>query len=189
MGTPRRDVARTRLHILEAARSLVAAGETPALNTVAHTADVGVGTVYRHFATVAELEEALVWDRFDALATILRQAGPEHLDQALSAHFRLLVEDSLFEKVVSRQEAALERTTQLQTALIEDLGTLMQRAAALGHLRPDVGPTQVLLLLCGIAHAARTASMASDDPDSSLMLQVVLEGLRPDQAGTGHPVA
>jgi AcrR family transcriptional regulator len=189
MGTPRRDVARTRLHILEAARSLVAAGETPALNTVAHAADVGVGTVYRHFATVAELEEALVWDRFDALATLLRQAGPEHLDQALSAHFRLLVEDSLFEKVVSRRETALERTTQLQTALIEDLGTLMQRAAALGHLRPDVGPGQVLLLLCGIAHAARMGSMASDDPDSSLMLQVVLEGLRPDQAGTGHPVA
>lgn len=37
---------------------------------------VGVATVYRHFATVAELEEALVWERFEALGVILRDAEP-----------------------------------------------------------------------------------------------------------------
>lgn len=182
METLRRDAARTRLQILEAARTLVTAGENVALNAVAHAADVGVGTVYRHFATVAELEETLVWDQFDALAKILHDAGPDQLAHVLSAHFRLLVEDPLFEKVTARRQPALERTSQLQNALIENLGELMDRSVALGHLRPDVGPSQVLLLLCSIAHAARTAQAAGDDADSAVMLRVVLDGLRPGKA-------
>jgi AcrR family transcriptional regulator len=182
MDTLRRDVARTRLQIIDAARTLVAAGESAALNAVARAAVVGVGTVYRHFATVAELEEAMVWDQFDALAQILEDAEPEELAHVLTAHFRLLVDDPLFEKVTSRRQPALERTSQLRTALIESLGGLMDRSATLGHLRPDVEPDQVLLLLCGIAHAARTAQAAGDSTDSALMLRVVLDGLRPVKA-------
>jgi len=179
MNTIRRDVARTRLQIIEAARTLIGTGESPALNAVARAADVGVGTVYRHFATVAELEEAMVWEQFDTLAKILSDAGPDQLAQVLSAHFRLLVEDPLFEKVTSRRQPALERTSQLQAALIEKLGELMGRSAELGHLRTDVEPAQVLLLLCGIAHSARTAQEAGDNIGSAVMLRVVLDGLRP----------
>ena len=181
MDTLRRDVARTRLQIIEAARGLASAGESPALNAVARAADVGVGTVYRHFATVAELEESMVWDQFNALGKIIRDAGPEQLAHVLSVHFRLLVEDPLFEKVTSRRQPALERTSQLQTALIENLGELMGRSAELGHLRPDVEPAQVLQLLCGIAHSARAAQAAGDNTDSAVMLRVVLDGLRPVQ--------
>jgi AcrR family transcriptional regulator len=187
MDTLRRDVARTRLQIIEAARTLVVTGESPALNAVARAADVGVGTVYRHFATVAELEEAMVWDQFDALAKILHDAGPEQLAHVLSVHLRLLIDDPLFEKVTSRRQSALERTSQLQAALIESLAELMDRSAALGHLRPDVGPAQVLLLLCGIAHSARTAQVAGDSTESAVMLRVVLDGLRPVKHESAPP--
>lgn len=187
MDTIRRDVARTRLQIVEAARTLVVADENLALNAVARAADVGVGTVYRHFASVAELEEAMVWDRFDALAKILQNAGPDQLAYALTAHFRLLLEDPLFEKVTSREQPALERTSQLREALTVSLGELMDRSAELGHLRPDIRPAQLLLLLCGIAHSARTAQVSGDSVDGVVMLRVVLDGLRP--AKTEHGVS
>lgn len=185
MDTIRRDVARTRLHIVEAARTLVAADENLALNAVARAADVGVGTVYRHFASVAELEEAMVWDQFDALAKILHNAGPDQLAHVLTAHFRLLVEDPLFEKVTSREQPALERTSQLRKALIASLGDLMDRSADVGHLRPDIRPAQLLLLLCGIAHSARTAKVSGNSADSVAMLRVVLDGLCPAKTENG----
>lgn len=178
METLRPDVARTRVQILAAARTLVDSGESHALNAVARVAGVGVGTVYRHFATVTELEEAMVWVQFDALANMLRDAEPEHLANVLSEHFRLLVEDPLFEEVTSRRQPVLEQTSQRQHALIGSLGELMRRSAELGYVRPDVGPAEVLSLMCGVAHSARRAQEAGDETDSPVLLRVVFDGLR-----------
>lgn len=63
-GQPRRmlrkDAERNRQRVLEAARELFAQrGLEATLNDVAHHADVGVGTVYRRFATKQELLDAI----------------------------------------------------------------------------------------------------------------------------------
>lgn len=178
MESLRRDAARSRERIVEAARTLTVEGETLALNAVARAADVGVGTVYRHFATVAELEEALVWQQFEALAEILTSAEPDELEQVFSDYLMLLMQDPLFEKVTARTTPALPQTSLLRDSLITSLGELMTRAVASSHLRPDVSASDVVLLLCGVAHAARATNTAPDSPQSRLLLRVTLDGLR-----------
>lgn len=175
----RRDAARNRTRIVDAARRLVAAGEALALNAVARAADVGVGTVYRHFATVEELEEAVVMERFEELAVLLRGADPAQLEHVLTAHFTLLAEDALFEKVTSRAEPALERTTGTRKALIDQLAELMDRARAQGDLRTEIDAASVLLLVCGLAHAVRSAGVGADSPQSHALLRVMFDGMRP----------
>lgn len=182
MDRPRSDAARNRERIITAARRLVETGEGLGLNAVARSAGVGVGTVYRHFTVVEELEEAVVGDRFDELAALLREAGPGQLEQVLTAHFGLLTEDALFEKVTARAEPVLERTVEVRDALIEQLARLMDRCRAEGTLRADVNAAGVLLLVCGLAHAARSADASADSPQGQLMLRVLLDGLRPPPA-------
>ena len=68
----RKDAERNRRCILDAARDLFAAkGLEPNLNDIAHHAGVGVGTVYRRFATKELLLEA-IFD--DALCQFTRLA-------------------------------------------------------------------------------------------------------------------
>ncbi|MQY31862.1 TetR/AcrR family transcriptional regulator [Nocardia aurantia] len=59
-STPRKDVARNRARLLQAAEQLFATeGLDVTLKDVAHHAGVGVGTVYRHFPTKDDLVSAL----------------------------------------------------------------------------------------------------------------------------------
>jgi AcrR family transcriptional regulator len=186
METLRRDAARTRERIVDAARTLAAEGQIPGLNAVARAADVGVGTVYRHFATIPELEEALVWSQFDALADILRSAAPDELEQVFVAYFELLVGDPLFEKVTARAVPASERTSALKASLLESLDELLTRAAASGHLRPDVTASVVVVLLCGVAHSARAAGSAADSAQGRFLLRIMLDGLAASDSDAGH---
>jgi len=174
----RKDAARNRERILEAARDLAAQGESLALNAVARSADVGVGTVYRHFATVEDLEETLVWQRFDHLKELLVGSGPAQLEQVLTAHFTLLTDDALFEKVTGRPEPALEQTVEKRNALIRRLSELMDHARTQGLLRAEVDAAGVLLLMCGLAHAARSAEVTAESPLAKVLLRVVFDGMR-----------
>lgn len=71
----RKDAERNRKRILEAARDLFASkGLEPNLNDVAHHAGVGVGTVYRRFASKEELLEAIFVDGLNQLADLAESA-------------------------------------------------------------------------------------------------------------------
>lgn len=63
----RRDAARNRRRILDAARSLADDGKPLQLNLVAQHAGVGVATVYRHFPTSEALTEALAAEQISIL--------------------------------------------------------------------------------------------------------------------------
>ncbi|RUR01811.1 TetR/AcrR family transcriptional regulator [Labedella endophytica] len=178
MTEMRKDAARNRERIVDAARDLQSRGEVLALNAVARAADVGVGTVYRHFATVEELEETLVWDRFDALDAILQETAPGQLERALEAHIALLVEDALFEKVTLRSEVVLPQTATARDALIAQLAELMSRAREDGLLRADVDAPTVLHLTCGLAHSIRASGAGIDSALARSLLRVAFDGLR-----------
>lgn len=71
----RKDAERNRRRILEAARDLCATrGLDATLNEVAHHAGLGVGTVYRRFATKEELFEAIFEDGIDQLVALAETA-------------------------------------------------------------------------------------------------------------------
>jgi AcrR family transcriptional regulator len=175
----RRDAARNRARILVAAREATDRGEALAMNAIARAADVGVGTVYRHFATVAQLEEVVVWDRFDELERMLDESGPDLLDRTIAAHVALLVADPLFEAVTARPHPVLPETAMKRDALIAGLGLVLERARGEGTVRDDIDATAVLLLACGVAHSIRSASLSPDSAEAQLLLRILFRGFRP----------
>ena len=71
----RRDAARNRALLLDAAREVFAArGLEATLDEIAHHAGVGVGTAYRHFANKQELAAAIFKDDFEQLVESARAA-------------------------------------------------------------------------------------------------------------------
>ena len=125
-----------------------------------------------------DLEETLVWQRFDDLEELLGDSGPAQLEQVLTAHFTLLTEDALFEKVTGRPEPSLEQTAEKRNALIARLSNLMHHAQRQGLLRAEVDAAGVLLLMCGLAHAARSAEVTAESPLAKVLLRVVFDGMR-----------
>lgn len=145
----RKDAERNRQRVLEAARDLFAMkGMEATLNDVAHHANVGVGTVYRRFATKDELVEAIFSDGIDQAVclaeTALQQEDSwdgfvwfvEHLCELLATDRGL--REMVYSKAYGgyRVECARLRLHPLVSKLVE-------RAREDGHLRPDVAPSDM----------------------------------------------
>ena len=70
----RADARRNRARIVEAARELFAEhGLDAQIDDIAEQAEVGVGTLYRHFPTKDDLVAALAAEHFAALAELARE--------------------------------------------------------------------------------------------------------------------
>jgi AcrR family transcriptional regulator len=148
----RKDAERNRQRVLEAARDLFATrGLEATLNEVAHHANLGVGTVYRRFATKEELVEAIFEDGIGQVVALAESALRKDdswrgfvwfIEQMceLTATDRGLRE-AVFGKVYGgdRVEAARLRLTPSVSKLVE-------RARDDGYLRPEVSPTDIPFL-------------------------------------------
>lgn len=148
----RKDAERNRQRVVEAARDLFASrGLEATLNDVAHHAGVGVGTVYRRFATKDELVEAIFEDGIDQITALAESALQEKnswrgfvwfVEQLceLTATDRGLRE-AVFSKAYGgdRVEASRLRLTPTVTKLVE-------RAKDDGYLRPDISPNDMPFL-------------------------------------------
>jgi AcrR family transcriptional regulator len=179
---PRRDAARNRAQILDAARRMVADGHSVQLNAVAREADVGVGTVYRHFATVDELLETLVLDRFRAMTTDARRAAeaphPVPAFRAfLCSALAVYIDDEVFASVAATPQPALEETQVARAALLAEFGRLLQHVGETGSLRPSISAADAMALICGIAYAAKLAPGRSSEGAADRYLGALLDGL------------
>src|SRR5207302_6968734 len=75
---PRADAVRNRERVLEAAKAVFSAGGSDAsLEAVARAADVGIGTLYRHFPTREALFEAVYRREVQQLADLAEQLKQE----------------------------------------------------------------------------------------------------------------
>lgn len=156
--TLRRDAARNRERILAAARTLAGTGEPLQLNAVARAAEVGVGTVYRHFGTPEALAEGLVEWRFTELTDAARAAADEPdpvvaLRGFLSAALEAYAADPLFADATIASSPSRPETVALRRELIAALGVLVERVS--GRLRAGLDPTDLMILMCGLGYAAR----------------------------------
>src|SRR6195952_1598305 len=74
--SPRADSVRNRERVLEAAKTLFAAGgPAGSLEAVARQAGVGIGTLYRHFPTRQALFEAVYRHEVEHLVELAEQLG------------------------------------------------------------------------------------------------------------------
>lgn len=153
----RKDAQRNRERVLAAARELFAEkGLEATLNDVAHHAGVGVGTVYRRFATKDELIEAIFEDSIEQVLELAKAALQvedswdgfvwfvEHLCE-LTATDRGLRE-MVCSKVYGGYRVECARL-QLDPHVLQ----VVERARADGYLRPEIQSTDmpILNLLAG----------------------------------------
>ncbi|MGB3892813.1 MAG: TetR/AcrR family transcriptional regulator [Mycolicibacter sinensis] len=183
-GRPlRKDAERNRKRILAAARELFAGkGLEPNLNDVAHHAGVGVGTVYRRFATKEELLEAIFEDGVNQLADLAEAAlhQPDSwcgLVWYVEQMCAITATDRGLREIAFSKAYGGNRVTAAQERLVPVLKRLVERARADGRLRPDLSDTDMPIfgLLAG------TVSEFAGHIDAELWrryVAILLDGMR-----------
>jgi AcrR family transcriptional regulator len=184
----RADARRNREKVLAAARAVFAEqGVDAQMDDVARKADVGVGTVYRHFPTKEALLSALHDEHFAVVAVYVRNLLT--LDDPWDAFTRAMwfgAEKSVGDRAFSEILMAYPpRTCPGKEDLFVTVGELMDRCKAAGRMRPDAMVDDIGLLMCGVGSASH---MEHPVPDAwRRHLAIMLDGLRAEAAsGTLH---
>jgi AcrR family transcriptional regulator len=185
-GTPppakRSDARRNEKTLLAAAAAaFVASGVDVPVRDIAAAAGVGVGTIYRHFPTRADLIVAVYRHQVEACA----DAGPTLLTESSSPHAALadwinLFVDFLITKrglAGALQSDALAFETlhaYFLDRLVPVCAELLEAAAAAGEIAPDVDAYGLMRGVGNICIGADT----DPDYDARRMVQLVIAGLR-----------
>src|SRR5690349_2651836 len=178
----RADARRNREAVIAAAKKLFAdEGLDAQMPDVARAANVGVGTVYRHFPTKDDLIAALVADWFERLAQQARE-GVEASDgwQGLCDFIRFCAQiqadnRGLCEVMGSRPETM--DAAAHAAGLPELAHALVTRAQRSGELRKDLTWEDIPMIACGLGRITQ----AEDGPAAGRwprLVEIVLDGLR-----------
>jgi AcrR family transcriptional regulator len=175
----RADALRNRVKVLEAAEEVLAEqGMTARMDAIARRAGVGVGTVYRHFATKEALWQAIVEARLDELLTEADRLRAE--EDPATAFFTLFgrivadaasktaYTDALRDAGVDVKAGLADQQTRMRAAITGSLGDAQEA----GAIRADVDLPQILALLRGACLAAETG----DVPHGTL--EIIYAGLK-----------
>lgn len=172
---PRRDAARNQARILAAARDALAEhGVDARMDDIATRAQVGVGTVYRHFpnkdALVAELVRVILDDLIDAARTALARGDGTGLAEYLWALGRSFAEHQSYAGELMGPTRS-DRADLLRTLMAD----LLDEARAHGEVAAHVVLDDVL----ATAWAVRGVIQTSPEPDVwQRHLRIHLAGLR-----------
>lgn len=181
----RADARRNREKVLTAARAVFAEqGVDAQMDDVARHADVGVGTVYRHFPTKDALLNALSDELFAVVAAHARELMD--LDDPWEAFTRAMwfggektAGDRAFTEILAAAQPT-PRTCPGKDDLSVTVGEMMRRCIAAGRMRPDAMVEDIPLLMCGVGSAS---GMEHPCPDAwRRHLAIVLDGLRAEAA-------
>jgi AcrR family transcriptional regulator len=182
----RADARRNREKVLAAARAVFAEqGVDAQMDDVARRADVGVGTVYRHFPTKDALLNALSDELFAVVAVYTRNQLT--LDDPWEAFTRALwfgaektAGDRAFSEIMAATSPAAARTSPGKDDLLVTIGELIDRCKAAGKMRPDVMVDDIGLLMCGVGSASQMEHPVRDAWRRHLT--IMLDGLRAEAA-------
>ncbi|MDH6538459.1 TetR/AcrR family transcriptional regulator [Streptomyces sp. SPB4] len=179
----RADARRNRERILEAAREVIGEQGTDAsLRDVARRADVGLGTLYRHFPTRDTLLEALLRTGFGALtaqadALADREPSPEGALADWLGEF--IVWAGTFRGLPASLTATLaDPDSALHASCLgmREAGARLLRAAQdAGRIRPDVDGTDLFALVNALSWITGQAPTLAARRDH--LLALVLDGL------------
>jgi AcrR family transcriptional regulator len=179
----RSDARRNEQTLLAAAAAaFVASGVDVPVRDIASRAGVGVGTIYRHFPTRADLVVAVYRHQVEACA----EAGPNLLRESTSALAALAKWIDLFVDFLVTKHG-LASALQSQSAAFETLHAyfidrllpvcveLLEAASAAGEIVPDVDAYGLMRGVGGICIGADT----DPDYDARPIVQLLIAGLRP----------
>ena len=148
----RKDAERNRQRIIEAARELFAArGLEATLNDVAHHAGVGVGTVYRRFASKEELLDAIFSDGIDQVVCLAETAALQENSWDAFVWFvehlcELTATDRGLRQMVYSSAYGGDGVECARLRLTPPISKLVERARDDGYLRRDAEQTDMPIL-------------------------------------------
>jgi AcrR family transcriptional regulator len=178
----RADARRNEQTLLDAAAAVfVTSGVAAPVRDIAAKAGVGVGTIYRHFPTRADLVIAVYRHQVDACA----EAGPVLLASSSSPHAALTKWVDLFVDFLSTKHglaAALQSDkAQFETLhgyfldhLVPVCAELLDAAAEAGEIRADVEAYPLLRAIGGLCAGVEGDSRY----DARRMVGLLIAGLR-----------
>lgn len=160
---PRTDAQRNRERILEVAkRAFTRDGANASLDEIAREAEVGAGTLYRHFPTRDALIEAVYRTEVQKLAAAERKFSETMPPMdALRAWMLLFVDHVATKHLIA---PALNTFVGGPSKLFEGsradiqgaIEALVNRAIKAGDIRSDLQPFDLLRALIGVSHVAST---------------------------------
>jgi AcrR family transcriptional regulator len=185
--TLRRDARRNRERLLASARVLLARdGVDASVEEITRHAGVGMGTLYRHFPTKAELIDAVLEESFAELVRVAEDAADaadawvgftSFLEQALALH----AANRGLKDVLATSERGRKRAEAMRARVRPLLRQMVDRAQAQGALRPDFTAEDVPLVFWTAGRVIEvTESVAPDYWRRHLGL--LLDGLRTGSA-------
>lgn len=182
---PRADALRNRDRLLRAARTVFAAADGPvALEAVARAADVGIGTLYRHFPNREALVEAVYAAELDDVTgsppDLLRELPPEAALRAWTERYAAFVHTKrgMAETLRTGWASGRIATPATRERITAAIATILTAGAETGSLRADVAPEDVTVLLLGVFHADGAAADGGPERTSRL-IGLVVDALRP----------
>jgi AcrR family transcriptional regulator len=183
----RSDARRNQQALLDAAATVfVRTGVDAPVRDIAAEAGVGMGTIYRHFPTRADLVVAVFRHQLDALAAATTPPAGETPYEALRswvgrfADF-LVTKHGLAEALHSDQAGFESLHTEFVDRLVPVLDQLLKASAAAGHTRADVRPFELMLGVGNLCIGAGTYP----DYNARRMIDLLLAGLAQTTPGTG----
>jgi AcrR family transcriptional regulator len=158
----RADARRNQQTLLDAAAVVfVRAGVDAPVRDIAAEAGVGMGTIYRHFPTRADLVVAVFRHQLDALAAVTATPAGETPYEALRswvARFAdfLVTKHGLAEALHSDQAGFESLHAEFVDRLLPVLDQLLKASAAAGQTRADIRPYDLMLGIGNLCIGAGT---------------------------------
>jgi AcrR family transcriptional regulator len=175
----RADAARNKQTLLDAAaEAFVASGVDAPVRDIAARAGVGIGTIYRHFPTRADLIIAVYRRQIEACV----EAGPTLLTTASSAHAALAQWIDLFvDFLVTKQGLAVALQSDragfealhayFLDRLVPVCAQLLSAAARDGEIRSGIDALQLM-------HGVGNLCIGTSRSDARQLVGLLIKGLR-----------
>src|SRR5215470_14800771 len=182
---PRTDAQRNRERILEVAKQAFSrSGVNASLDDIAKEAEVGPGTLYRHFPTRDALIEAVYRTEVEKLAAAERKFTETMPPvEALRAWMLLFVDyiatKKLIVSVLNTFVGGSAKLYEGSRAKIEGaIDALVKRAIKSGDIRKDLDPFDLLRALIGVSNVASTPDWQQS---ARRLVDILISGSRPTQ--------
>jgi AcrR family transcriptional regulator len=183
---PRADAQRNRERLLEVAKAAFAdEGPNVSLDEIARRAGVGIGTLYRHFPTRDAIVVAVYRREVEQLAgSATRLLGTLSPGEALYEWMRLFVDYIATKKVMaSALGSIVGGATDLYASsgaqITAAMSLLVSRAGAIGDIRPDVDPNDLLRAVAGFTYGNTSPGWQAS---ALRLIDILMDGLRPSRA-------
>ncbi|MGH3498590.1 MAG: TetR/AcrR family transcriptional regulator [Nocardioidaceae bacterium] len=178
----RADARRNYERLVAAARdTFVAEGVDTTLEAVARRADVGIGTLYRHFPTRFDLVAAVYMQDVNALEKTARESVDKPAWDALAGLMSQFVEFGVTKRVLLAELADSANSVSRDSTTLVHCRDVIREAAMLvltraqdeGLARRDIEAPDLMRLVGGLALTPNP-----DPGQLKLLLDVVLDGVR-----------